>query len=156
MPNPIVQVRGVSKSYCRAARESPCCPDDRTSTHREPGRSDWAYAPLLHGDFGAATQAGADAVDDLNAGMQSLTDGHRRPNLPTDDDRHLHHAATLHDENHAAAVSLDHRRARDHADRLSVDRHPRRARQRSEEHTSELQSQFHLVCRLLLEKKNTT
>src|SRR5689334_24443606 len=28
--------------------------------------------------------------------------------------------------------------------------HPRR---RSEEHTSELQSQFHLVCRLLLEKK---
>src|SRR5689334_24779686 len=30
-------------------------------------------------------------------------------------------------------------------------RDPRRAR--SEEHTSELQSQFHLVCRLLLEKK---
>src|SRR5438309_4620530 len=27
-------------------------------------------------------------------------------------------------------------------------------RGRSEEHTSELQSQFHLVCRLLLEKKN--
>src|SRR5689334_24600649 len=26
--------------------------------------------------------------------------------------------------------------------------------ERSEEHTSELQSQFHLVCRLLLEKKN--
>src|SRR5689334_23973135 len=26
------------------------------------------------------------------------------------------------------------------------------ARRRSEEHTSELQSQFHLVCRLLLEK----
>src|SRR5438309_7835971 len=25
---------------------------------------------------------------------------------------------------------------------------------RSEEHTSELESQFHLVCRLLLEKKN--
>src|SRR3989442_7185562 len=31
-----------------------------------------------------------------------------------------------------------------------VDRH------RSEEHTSELQSRPHLVCRLLLEKKNTT
>src|SRR5689334_24830215 len=28
--------------------------------------------------------------------------------------------------------------------------------ERSEEHTSELQSQFHLVCRLLLEKKNAT
>src|SRR5438309_5288179 len=30
--------------------------------------------------------------------------------------------------------------------------HPKR----SEEHTSELQSQFHLVCRLLLEKKKKT
>src|SRR5689334_24571628 len=30
-----------------------------------------------------------------------------------------------------------------------------RRAQRSEEHTSELQSQFHLVCRLLLEKKKT-
>src|SRR5689334_24508103 len=29
-------------------------------------------------------------------------------------------------------------------------------RRRSEEHTSELQSQFHLVCRLLLEKKKYT
>src|SRR5436305_7369597 len=29
-----------------------------------------------------------------------------------------------------------------------------RARDRSEEHTSELQSRPHLVCRLLLEKKN--
>src|SRR2546422_2595028 len=32
--------------------------------------------------------------------------------------------------------------------------HPRRSRRsRSEEHTSELQSRLHLVCRLLLEKK---
>src|SRR2546430_11167871 len=31
---------------------------------------------------------------------------------------------------------------------------PRVARSRSEEHTSELQSQSNLVCRLLLEKKN--
>src|SRR2546430_10000830 len=31
----------------------------------------------------------------------------------------------------------------------------RRSRERSEEHTSELQSQSNLVCRLLLEKKNT-
>src|SRR5687768_17809921 len=30
------------------------------------------------------------------------------------------------------------------------------ADKRSEEHTSELQSRLHLVCRLLLEKKNTT
>src|SRR5205085_5900540 len=31
---------------------------------------------------------------------------------------------------------------------------PRRPESRSEEHTSELQSQSNLVCRLLLEKKN--
>src|SRR5437660_6721708 len=33
---------------------------------------------------------------------------------------------------------------------------PRRISLRSEEHTSELQSRGHLVCRLLLEKKKTT
>src|SRR5207253_8432254 len=38
------------------------------------------------------------------------------------------------------------RRTGDHPDDLRV--------QRSEEHTSELQSRGHLVCRLLLEKKN--
>src|SRR5439155_14507342 len=32
----------------------------------------------------------------------------------------------------------------------------RRSRSRSEEHTSELQSRGHLVCRLLLEKKKQT
>src|SRR5258707_10914704 len=34
-------------------------------------------------------------------------------------------------------------------------RRPRRDHRRSEEHTSELQSRQYLVCRLLLEKKNT-
>src|SRR5205823_8511761 len=38
----------------------------------------------------------------------------------------------------------------------SRDRWPARARWRSEEHTSELQSLAYLVCRLLLEKKKTT
>src|SRR2546422_5388675 len=33
--------------------------------------------------------------------------------------------------------------------------HGRVIQQRSEEHTSELQSRLHLVCRLLLEKKKT-
>src|SRR5438067_7297149 len=33
---------------------------------------------------------------------------------------------------------------------------PRHLRWRSEEHTSELQSRFDLVCRLLLEKKKST
>src|SRR2546430_3412472 len=36
------------------------------------------------------------------------------------------------------------------------DRKDRRHRRRSEEHTSELQSQSNLVCRLLLEKKKKT
>src|SRR5438067_3729792 len=36
---------------------------------------------------------------------------------------------------------------------LGAGRHPTRVRSRSEEHTSELQSRFDLVCRLLLEKK---
>src|SRR5690625_5403517 len=37
-------------------------------------------------------------------------------------------------------------------DILSVNRHYKFRHQRSEEHTSELQSRGHLVCRLLLEK----
>src|SRR5690554_7569292 len=36
---------------------------------------------------------------------------------------------------------------------LSGGSHPRYFKERSEEHTSELQSRPHLVCRLLLEKK---
>src|SRR3712207_8761755 len=36
------------------------------------------------------------------------------------------------------------------------DEHQRRHRDRSEEHTSELQSRQYLVCRLLLEKKKKT
>src|SRR5258708_31001656 len=39
---------------------------------------------------------------------------------------------------------------------LGGQRHAARRRSRSEEHTSELQSPDHLVCRLLLEKKKKT
>src|SRR5438876_8562808 len=42
-----------------------------------------------------------------------------------------------------------------HAAQLPVDRLGGFDGQRSEEHTSELQSPVHLVCRLLLEKKKT-
>src|SRR3989442_7431905 len=38
---------------------------------------------------------------------------------------------------------------------LSVKKYPTGNEKRSEEHTSELQSRPHLVCRLLLEKKKT-
>src|SRR5207237_8258205 len=58
-------------------------------------------------------------------------------------------------------VGRDRRRRRTHrhARRMLLHRHDDRARDRgavrSEEHTSELQSHLNLVCRLLLEKKNT-
>src|SRR2546429_4816351 len=49
------------------------------------------------------------------------------------------------------------RRRAEHAARPLHGRRPPRAvrGRRSEEHTSELQSRLHLVCRLLLEKKKT-
>src|SRR2546422_8271704 len=42
----------------------------------------------------------------------------------------------------------------DVGDRLALEFRSLGANLRSEEHTSELQSRLHLVCRLLLEKKN--
>src|SRR2546422_3225769 len=39
---------------------------------------------------------------------------------------------------------------------LLLERNAELLKARSEEHTSELQSRLHLVCRLLLEKKNIT
>src|SRR5437870_2398516 len=64
---------------------------------------------------------------------------------------------------HCRGGSTLERRARpDGARRVSIwkvwhgeRRHPARREARSEEHTSELQSRGHLVCRLLLEKKKT-
>src|SRR2546422_6712368 len=53
------------------------------------------------------------------------------------------------------AARQDHRLAAEHLDlrRLVARGHFVTGRSRSEEHTSELQSRLHLVCRLLLEKK---
>src|SRR5947208_16697629 len=48
------------------------------------------------------------------------------------------------------------RRARSTFTARSATRAPAWCRTRSEEHTSELQSPDHLVCRLLLEKKKTS
>src|SRR5689334_23997782 len=59
----------------------------------------------------------------------------------------------------AVETRLSHRRASRQLPQLAAHRRPQGRglqHQRSEEHTSELQSQFHLVCRLLLEKKNNT
>src|SRR5262245_63144883 len=57
----------------------------------------------------------------------------------------------------AGADPQRHRRARIGCLPLDADRDPfgNVGQQRSEEHTSELQSLRHLVCRLLLEKKKT-
>src|SRR5437899_8654850 len=51
-------------------------------------------------------------------------------------------------------VSLQGHRVRDHAEQANHHQYESDSRGRSEEHTSELQSLRHLVCRLLLEKKN--
>src|SRR2546422_7547117 len=51
----------------------------------------------------------------------------------------------------SAAQAHAHRTARDSGHR--PERRAGRVPRRSEEHTSELQSRLHLVCRLLLEKK---
>src|SRR2546430_4819626 len=64
---------------------------------------------------------------------------------------------TLFRSRSAAAAPL-HRRGRCHCDRRAEGRRSPGADRgvRSEEHTSELQSQSNLVCRLLLEKKKKT
>src|SRR3712207_8874044 len=57
---------------------------------------------------------------------------------------------------HGARVCLGtQNRDQFHALRGCANQHERGGAQRSEEHTSELQSRQYLVCRLLLEKKKT-
>src|SRR5687768_17964885 len=60
-------------------------------------------------------------------------------------DAALAELGALHQHVHAAAAAVE--------PELDVARAARRHADRSEEHTSELQSRLHLVCRLLLEKK---
>src|SRR5438309_8441861 len=52
-----------------------------------------------------------------------------------------------------AFAEIWHERAVKHGDTFRFNVIDQTTNERSEEHTSELQSQFHLVCRLLLEKK---
>src|SRR5438067_6913461 len=66
--------------------------------------------------------------------------------------------SNLHQQGAAGGIERIRRprnRARELAPRQVGNTQPR-GLARSEEHTSELQSRFDLVCRLLLEKKNTT
>src|SRR2546429_3441466 len=54
---------------------------------------------------------------------------------------------------HALGIQRERAAAHDLAGRVGPAQRIHPAKQRSEEHTSELQSRLHLVCRLLLEKK---
>src|SRR5439155_21726683 len=84
------------------------------------------------------------------------------PSFPTrrSSDLHQQRLPVVPNSQHDRADVLEHRLhalervrlAADHDRRLPLLDRRRRAR-RSEEHTSELQSRGHLVCRLLLEKK---
>src|ERR1041385_8398870 len=62
--------------------------------------------------------------------------------IPPEQIEFLRHTPLYHEDDHALYV---------HAG-LENGKHPRDSSPRSEEHTSELQSRLHLVCRLLLEK----
>src|SRR2546422_5003129 len=66
----------------------------------------------------------------------------------------LHDALPIWKDREGASVGLAPRDSDEDPHRSLPDvRGDRRHRPRSEEHTSELQSRLHLVCRLLLEKK---
>src|SRR5690554_7747400 len=81
--------------------------------------------------------------------------GIRRPSGPrlegSDTPRRLVHAADL---PRGGMIALHPRRPRRPGHRLELTLMRILVSNRSEEHTSELQSRPHLVCRLLLEKKN--
>src|SRR6266498_3736448 len=124
-----------------------------------PGWLSW-WSSFLGGEerFGARRVVGdvcqADHLGHAGAqqGLDALADGHLRqaaaltPAFQADVDP----AVLGLDQDHPTAVGGDHRvdlRVQDTA-------RPVGETLRSEEHTSELQSRPHLVCRLLLEKKN--
>src|SRR5207244_12854229 len=83
----------------------------------------------------------------------------RSSDLPPPGERLLHRARGRHPPARPRAVRAEERRRLSRRPRQSRQLRQRRAFRaqpavRSEEHTSELQSPDHLVCRLLLEKKN--
>src|SRR5215510_10798577 len=83
---------------------------------------------------------------DRSDGNDALIDSCRGPRCP----------ASLRGTSDYKPVDIDpapHSAAAEGRDRIHGPHHALGHRERSEEHTSELQSRGHLVCRLLLEKK---
>src|SRR5258708_10663509 len=84
-----------------------------------------------------------------------------RSGLPVDMDRlydiaKRHNLRVVEDAAHAIGSAWKGRRIGSFGDLVCFSFHPNKnMTTRSEEHTSELQSPDHLVCRLLLEKKKT-
>src|SRR2546427_6240393 len=82
-----------------------------------------------------------------------LAHGHVAAAVPMaamDHSQHAQHAMEGHHGHHAMAMQQG-----EVAKKPPADPHAEHEMGRSEEHTSELQSQSNLVCRLLLEKKKT-
>src|SRR5207248_4115459 len=78
--------------------------------------------------------------------------GHQIPN-PCDGAEWIWNLVALHFSDAIQIVDLYH--ARQHPWEVARKLYPHDEGERSEEHTSELQSPYDLVCRLLLEKKKT-
>src|SRR2546430_13137257 len=109
---------------------------------RRPPRSTlFPYTTLFRSRLRREAQAGVE-------GEMTPASAAQRPQQRARDDVPLHLAGALPD-------AFDARIAPDALQRqLAHEPHAAVNLQRSEEHTSELQSQSNLVCRLLLEKKN--
>src|SRR2546422_4446385 len=106
--------------------------------------------------------AGARMADDHGRGSQRELRPLRRPRAPLLPAPHLRLRslgaalglqARLVEEADREPDGHEHHQAAGVLDALDAEREERRQPERSEEHTSELQSRLHLVCRLLLEKK---
>src|SRR2546430_11669112 len=95
----------------------------------------------------ATVYSGRVVLNDLNPVVRDLPSWWDGP--PTFDVKPLNSATRPDFERFAVVVRFAH----DHGKPLEV--RAGRAVERSEEHTSELQSQSNLVCRLLLEKKKS-
>src|SRR3989442_2893359 len=90
-------------------------------------------------------------------GSEDVQVGQRQPICGTPNDvpvpRKISRTSHLLDLDEVGAARNVPRHSRRHHDAVALLREPAFENERSEEHTSELQSRPHLVCRLLLEKK---